>query len=63
LKEGGGTWEAGVSATTVVPVHDPVEQLWRTTMTSGLAVGLAYTEVYEHPLQPGIVVLLEMTLP
>jgi hypothetical protein len=52
-----------VSATTVVPVQDPEAQLWRTTMTNGLPVGLAYTELNEHPLHPDSVLFEPITLP
>jgi hypothetical protein len=31
----------GVMATTVVPVHTPEAHFWRTTMSSGVVVGLA----------------------
>jgi hypothetical protein len=60
---GGDAVPPGVIATTVVPVHTPEAHFWRTTMTSGLDVGLAYVLVYEQPLQPGMVVFDAMVEP
>jgi hypothetical protein len=53
----------GVMATTVVPVHTPEAHFWRTTMIRGVVVGLAYTEVYEQPPQPGVDVFIARLFP
>ena len=60
---GGGAPDEEYIAISVVPVHAPEAQLWRTYADTGAPVGFATVCTHEQPLHPGIVELVASTWP